>query len=412
MKIQYFKFFILNMLLVLLLSACNDDNGKQTQGKIIKNAVKDADGNIYDAVKIGDQVWMASNLRTTRYEDGTPISLGNSDSKGGGHRYYPDGKASNVEKYGYLYDWDAVMKGESGSNANPSEVQGICPNGWHVPSNDEWQDLINYVEYQIETGELVNTTVAKALASIEGWKTSSGSGTPGYVPSANNSTGFSAVPAGAGNSGVSEYTFGRSAYFWSATEGNSSDDAYLRHLSYNKADMRREYASKYVGFSVRCLRGKATPQPSISATQLLTDNRGWHLVEGSITPAYEMHSGDKVSDLMDYLYNCEKDDEIYFYDNGTERINPMEECQPGDGIHGSIITNWHFDNDTNPQVLYMQLPFVYKYNASGEVIGLDDAVENCKILSLTADKMVLSWTFSKDGNTYTYTMIYRHINQY
>ena len=409
MKKILFNFFILNVLLVLLLCSCNDDNGKQTHSKIIKNAVKDADGNKYDAVKIGDQVWMAENLRTTKYEDGTSIPLGNSDFLGvGGYRYYPDGNASNVEKYGYLYDWYAVTRGAS-SSANPSGVQGICPDGWHVPSADEWQNLINYVEYQIETGELANTTVAKALASTDGWKTSSSSGTPGYVPSANNSTGFSAFPAG--HNGFSN-DFGFRAYFWSATESNS-DGTYFLDLLYNKADMLRLNATnKYVGFSVRCIRGKATPQPPISATQLLTNNRGWHLVEGSITPAYETSAGDMISDLMDYLYTCEEDDVIFFDVNGTERISPGVECQPGEGIHGPIITNWRFDNDTNPQVLYMQLPFVYKYNAGGEVIGLDDAVENCKILSLTADEMVLICTLSIDGNTYTFKMIYRHINQY
>ena len=401
MRKRLFDSLILSILMFFLFS-CNDDNG---QGKIIKNAVKDVDGNKYDAVKIGDQVWMAENLRTTKYEDGTSIPLGNSSSIGVGSRYYPEGKASNVVKYGYLYDWYAVTKGAS-SLDYPSGVQGVCPKGWHVPSDDEWQNLINYVEYQIEMGELANTTVAKALASTEGWTTSSSSGTPGYVPSVNNSTDFSAVPVPSINGNV-----GYDACFWSATDNDNG--AYFRRLRYNKADVLRDYATnRHVGFSVRCIRGKATPQPPISATQLLTNDRGWHLVEGSIDPAYQFADGDRTSNLMDYLYECEKDDEIFFYDNGTERINPMEECYPGEGIQGPVFTNWRFDNETNPQVLYMQLPFVYKYNATGDVIGLDDAVENCKILSLTADKMVLSWNLSKEGNTYTYTMIYRHINQY
>jgi len=267
---KIFVYLIACAIVPFIITSCNKEGGNgETQGKIIKNAVKDKDGNKYDAVKIGDQVWMAENLRTTKYADGTSIPMGESGSKGSGKRYYPGGKASNVEKYGYLYDWEAVMHGQASSESTPSGVQGICPKGWHVPSEAEWQDMINYVAYQIETGELQNTTVAKALASTEGWEVSSSSGTPGFVPSANNSTGFSAVPAGEyffGYNQFHEYVndyglFGRGAIFWSATmKGESRHSAEYRFILYDYKSVTYNYdrfsnfGGNTDGYSVRCLR--------------------------------------------------------------------------------------------------------------------------------------------------------------
>ena len=93
---------------------------------VISNAVTDYDGNSYDAVRIGNQVWMASNLRTTHYANGEDIPEGNTTSYTEPCRYTP---STDVAAYGYLYNWPAVMHGASSSSANPSGVQGICPNG-------------------------------------------------------------------------------------------------------------------------------------------------------------------------------------------------------------------------------------------------------------------------------------------
>lgn len=93
--------------------------------------VKDYDGNVYRTTKIGDQVWMAENLRTTHYSDGTPV-VGYKSANNN-----PDNDAN----YGLLYNYSAVMNGAGSSFAEPSGVQGICPNGWHVPSDNEWLTL-------------------------------------------------------------------------------------------------------------------------------------------------------------------------------------------------------------------------------------------------------------------------------
>ena len=214
--------------------------------------VTDYDGNIYNTVQIGTQCWMKENLRTTKYADGTSIALGSTTSETTAYRYYPDNNSSNVSTYGYLYNWPAVMHGASSSVANPSGVQGICPTGWHVPSDAEWTQLTDYVSSQSQyvCGN-DNTYIAKALASTTGWNTSSNTCAVGNNQSSNNVTGFSAFPAGYYSGSYND--FGYNAYYWSSTEYNSSA-AWDRCLRYGYASVSRSKYKKDYGFSVRCVR--------------------------------------------------------------------------------------------------------------------------------------------------------------
>ena len=214
--------------------------------------VTDIDGNVYRIVKLGNQVWMAENLRTTRYADGRKIPLGTTTSDDVAYRYYPNNNSANVSTYGYLYNWAAVMKGASSSDANPSGVQGICPDGWHVPSDAEWTELTNYVKSQSQyvCGDYTGN-IAKALASETGWKPDDEECAAGNNPSANNATGFSARPAGIYHGDYDG--FGNDANFWSATQGHS-DYAYDRSLNYGNASVDRNNNSKNYGYSVRCIR--------------------------------------------------------------------------------------------------------------------------------------------------------------
>lgn len=216
------------------------------------STVTDYDGNTYSTVQIGSQCWMKQNLRTTHYANGTSIALGSSTSTTTAYRYYPNNSSSNVSTYGYLYNWKAVMRNSSSSSANPSGVQGICPNGWHVPSDAEWTQLTNYVgnQTQYQCGSSSNN-IAKALASTTGWNGSSNTCAVGNNPSSNNSTGFSALPAGYYYGGY--YHFGYDAFFWSASEDNVNN-AYHRSLGYNGASVYGSYSTKPYGFSVRCVR--------------------------------------------------------------------------------------------------------------------------------------------------------------
>lgn len=179
----------------------------------------DYDGNIYNTVQIGSQCWMKENLRTTRYVNGESIPL---DNTGGYNpcRCEPNNDSSSVTIYGYLYNWAAVMHGASSSASNPSGIQGICPTGWHVPSDAEWMQLINYVssinEYVCEND---STHIAKSLSDTIGWTDETCSDICGISNhSTNNATGFTAVPAGCYYSYFHQYydSFGRSAFFWTS----------------------------------------------------------------------------------------------------------------------------------------------------------------------------------------------------
>lgn len=106
--------------------------------------VTDIDSNTYNTVKIGNQCWMKENLRVLHYANGENIPTGTQGSYTVSYYYdYPSGFA--LEDRGYLYNWAAVMHGVNSSTANPSGVQGVCPTGWHVPSEAEWDQLTSYM---------------------------------------------------------------------------------------------------------------------------------------------------------------------------------------------------------------------------------------------------------------------------
>ena len=181
------------------------------------DTLTDYDGNVYHTVEIGQQCWMKENLRTTHYTDGTDISIGTLTSNSIAYRYYPNNNSTNVPDYGYLYNWAATMHGESGSNANPSGVQGICPDGWHMPSKAEFEQLMNFVSSQSQY-VCGNNNIARALAASFGWLCYSNdefSCFPACYTWLNNATGFSAIPAGQWSGSPAD--FGRVCTFWSST---------------------------------------------------------------------------------------------------------------------------------------------------------------------------------------------------
>lgn len=216
-------------------------------------SLTDADGNIYNTVQIGAQCWMKENLRVTQYTTGITIPLGTSTSTTTAYRYNPDFNSSNVETYGYLYNWIAVMNNASSSEANPSGVQGICPIGWHVPSYSESMQLVNYVSSQSQyfCGS-DSTYIGKAVASTTGWNNSTTLCAVGNTPTLNNVSGFSALPAGDYDF-MNDHFFGDFAYFWTATDIVSST-GYLIMLCYDLATFQVTWDNKRHGYSVRCVR--------------------------------------------------------------------------------------------------------------------------------------------------------------
>jgi uncharacterized protein (TIGR02145 family) len=217
--------------------------------------VTDIDGNVYNTVQIGGQCWMKENLRTTRYEDGTPIPLGTNYTTT--EAYYNDSTSYiPLAERGYLYNWLGAMHGAVSSNAVPSGVQGVCPEGWHLPSNAEWTALTNYVSSQ--PGYVCGGSpiyIAKALASTSWWLSYGEACCPGnQSANPNNATGFSAVPAGTfGSYGYNDV--GRYASFWSATEFEDYPGM-ARYVGLENEELEAYHAigSMERRFSVRCLR--------------------------------------------------------------------------------------------------------------------------------------------------------------
>jgi uncharacterized protein (TIGR02145 family) len=218
--------------------------------------VIDIDGNVYNTVQIGQQCWTRENLRTTHYADGTAILVGNSNASYVEPYYYDYSTHSlPLETRGYLYNWPAAMHGSSSSSANPSGVQGLCPTGWHLPSDEEWSQLIDYVSGESEytcSGIIGYIDIAKALASETGWYISINTCEVGNDPTSNNATGFSAVPAGSCYGSLFSNA-GFYAHFWSSTQYDNIF-SYNRSMYCNAEDVDKDYRCKNLGYSVRCLR--------------------------------------------------------------------------------------------------------------------------------------------------------------
>lgn len=216
----------------------------------------DYDGNVYATVQVGKQCWMAQNLRTTHYADGRALTLGTETSATGRFYYYSDNKADNVPTYGLLYSWYTVMDGHATSEEVPSGVQGLCPAGWHLPSNFEWMAVEDFLGYKegFRCGTDVNN-VARCMASKTGWHSDfMTQGQPCCIVenmSANNASGMNVLPAG--NFFHTVDGFGVDAGFWTASDG-SDVSAPIHHFYYTNAVVEINCTPKEAAYSVRCVK--------------------------------------------------------------------------------------------------------------------------------------------------------------
>jgi uncharacterized protein (TIGR02145 family) len=210
--------------------------------------VSDIDGNVYNTITLCDQVWMTENLRTTHYQNGDPIVTGLNNSEWsaasfGAYSVYGD-DPSNVDKWGLLYNWYAV-----------NDDRNICPEGWHVPTNEEWAILAACLTAAGYGFEGSGDDIAKAMAAIFGWNESSIAGTPGNDMNSNNSSGFTALPAGFRNYTGMYESAGFIGFWWAADESvNNTGEALVRFLQ-NTYDMFGNNAyNKKKALSIRCLK--------------------------------------------------------------------------------------------------------------------------------------------------------------
>lgn len=208
------------------------------------------DNTTYRWVKIGSQIWMAENLKATKFNNNNPIpnitqSTVWANLNTPAYCWY-DNQSSYGDMYGALYNWYAV-------NTND-----LCPIGWHVPSNLEWDILENFLiknRYNFD-GSTNSNKIAKALATATVWPRSETVGSVGNTdyPYFRNATGFSALPGGLIYSGGIFVRFGIEGNWWTSSSFDF-ENAYSRLLSYASVNLYKyDYFNKKYGFSVRCIK--------------------------------------------------------------------------------------------------------------------------------------------------------------
>jgi uncharacterized protein (TIGR02145 family) len=253
------------------------------------DSVSDHEGNWYEVVQIGTQCWLKENLRTTTspttgtYLVNTAGKTGNSSSRFNGskvaHWYMNDSTTYAPKGYGLLYNWCAAMDTANSSSyvevptsstgnsssfyfAPTGNHRGICPKGWHLPSDTEWntmEDTVSGSDWQAsyETSTGFRGSHAGKLSTGCDWTTNTNTtaNAPGdYSNNKRNSSGFAAVPAGYFT--TSFYYAGGYAYFWSSSQHSSYpySNAWYRILDSSLAGVSRNKNTKNYGYSVRCLR--------------------------------------------------------------------------------------------------------------------------------------------------------------
>jgi len=204
------------------------------------NGMTDIDGNVYNTITIGTQVWTVENLKTTRYNNGdligttVPATLDISKENSPKYQWAPNGDESLVGVFGRLYSWYVV-----------DDSRGICPKGWHVSTHNDWTKLKDYVKANLG----YSSSIGKALAAKTCWASCPTKDAVGNDLSANNSSGFSALPTGYRNFSLSFNGYEQYTWFWHA-------DGSFQPLTTNNANDLGLYGmtSNSNGLSVRCVR--------------------------------------------------------------------------------------------------------------------------------------------------------------
>jgi uncharacterized protein (TIGR02145 family) len=236
---------IITILIVCFLSSCSNrkqsitESGKPAGEAIMPDTVnnltetiQDVDGNMYSTLRIGKQTWMKENLRTTKFNDGTPIKLVITGPEWSGtakasYCWYNNEESSYKDLYGALY------------NGHAASSDKLCPQHWHVPSDAEWNALSRFLGGdKIAGGKLKE-------AGYDYWVNPN--------TAADNSSGFSALPGGLRYSDGVFHDFGFSAYFWTS-EKASSGKFWFRYMDYEYSELFRFNNSVNIGFSIRCVR--------------------------------------------------------------------------------------------------------------------------------------------------------------
>jgi uncharacterized protein (TIGR02145 family) len=214
------------------------------------STVTDIDNNIYNTVAIGTQCWTKENLRVSRYNDGAVIPDETANTSGWGSLatgarsvYDAPGVTDYVGTYGYLYNWYAV-----------NDPRKLCPAGWHVPTDAEWTNLIQFIDptASAEAWDSQSSTAGTVMKSTSTLWDFANTNTPSP---GTNTSGFSALPGGVRDSNGTFHRIRIGANFWSTTVYvNDSTYAWQRTLYNSHPGALRYYSTKTIGMSIRCLK--------------------------------------------------------------------------------------------------------------------------------------------------------------
>ena len=226
------KRIIFYLLLLLLIISCHG-----IKSEVLRDYIKDVDGNIYNIVKIGKQWWMAENLKVTHYRNGDNLPNNSDDDEwdkplGAWCSYNNDN--NNIDIFGRLYNWFAV-----------NDSRGLAPEGWHIPTDEEWETLVSYLGGSEIAGDKMK--VLKAFTDDVHMEINSDEKLV-------SKSGFSALPGGYRyNHGVFD-GIGSNPYFWSSTEC-SNGTAWYRYLYDGNSKVYRDNSGwKQAGYSIRCVK--------------------------------------------------------------------------------------------------------------------------------------------------------------
>ncbi len=244
---QFLFLFFISALFSCFLTSCEEDDDEvivnNTTSISYGSFTDSRDSNVYQTIKIGNQIWMAENLKYL-----PSVSGPDSGSKVRPFFYVygylgtsiREAKSlDNYKNYGVLYNWPAAVVDTNYNSELPIGPQGICPQGWHLPTDMEWTQLTDYLG-----GRYIAGGKLKAKG-IEFWAS------PNVA--ATNETGFTALPSGNRSSNGTFQDLTINAYMWSATS-NGKINSWFRNLYFNNGDVYRIDFFKDAGFCVRCIK--------------------------------------------------------------------------------------------------------------------------------------------------------------
>jgi uncharacterized protein (TIGR02145 family) len=250
------KIFVMGIFLAFVIPACNDDDPDPK--KIEPGTVTDVEGNVYSTIKLGNQEWMAENLKTTKYRDGSNIELPGNDTllwqqnSNGAYAWY-NADQSNKNTYGALYNWNAVKN-----------AKGLCPQGWRVPTRHDWSQMISYIANEFNLTNDINdvNAIGNKLKSCRMINSPLGGDCATSVHPrwnfhatavGNDEFSFSALPGG--NRGITgRYnSIGLYGFWWCSDEVNEVS-AYRIYINYDQNRIFTSSSDKKYGQSVRCIK--------------------------------------------------------------------------------------------------------------------------------------------------------------